>query len=372
MSDKKKLCVIHLLTSGEIGGIEILCRDIAQYSNCHNRYCFMFHGGSIYEDMKNRGFDVHNLELLGGYFNLCRVKKMFALIKDADIIVVHHGDPFLRLFYFICKVVSRKKGVSFVHSCYEGAKYNNYGKCKQYIRDCIFQLAFWVSDAVVFVSNAGMITYESRFQFRKGQKFVVYNGISQTKIENGQKNMLSNKKTYEILYVGRLNKIKGIDILIKSISKIRSNTQIHLSIVGDGGIRSELEKLCCDLAINDIVTFYGKQMDVECFFSKAQIFVYPSMWQEVFGISIVEAMSYGLLCVANSVGGIPEIIKNDKNGYLTAEISEDALADCIMRAIRAFEDNQYIEISKNAKETAALFSIDKTVGELEKVYQEIS
>ena len=44
--------ILHLLTSGGIGGIEILCKDISIYSNCDNLFCFLFGDGNIYSQMK--------------------------------------------------------------------------------------------------------------------------------------------------------------------------------------------------------------------------------------------------------------------------------------------------------------------------------
>ena len=53
--------------------------------------------------------------------------------------------------------------------------------------------------------------------------------------------------------------------------------------------------------------------DIGKYLKTADIFVYPSICEEVFGISLVEAMSYGVPCVANEVGGIPEILATSKS-----------------------------------------------------------
>ena len=117
--------------------------------------------------------------------------------------------------------------------------------------------------------------------------------------------------------------------------------------------RSEknLEELSKDLGIGSITTFYGQQKDVIPFLKQADIFVYPSVCQEVFGISIVEAMAFGIPCISNNIGGIPEIIENEKSGF-------------ICESTKRIKNNKIINISEKAKERAAQYSIKNTVDNL--------
>jgi glycosyltransferase involved in cell wall biosynthesis len=96
------------------------------------------------------------------------------------------------------------------------------------------------------------------------------------------------------------------------------------------------------------------------FLNKSDIFAYPSVCQEVFGISIVEAIAHGLPCVANNVGGIPEIIEDGKSGFLTTESTAKGIAEAIRRVIRLYEDGGIEDISRNAKARAQEFSVQRT------------
>ena len=67
--------VLNLLTSGNAGGIESLCRDIGVNSQFENGFCFLFEGGTIYEDMKKIGLKTYLLKDEGGCISLKKYRK---------------------------------------------------------------------------------------------------------------------------------------------------------------------------------------------------------------------------------------------------------------------------------------------------------
>ena len=122
-----------------------------------------------------------------------------------------------------------------------------------------------------------------------------------------------------ILTVCRLTPQKNIYMLIKSFANIkRENT--YLIIVGDGPEKSSLEKMARSLQLINKVKFVGFRRDVERFYSIADVFVLPSIY-EPFGHVFLEAMSSGVPCIG--LGGkqdsiltaCDEIIENGKTGY---------------------------------------------------------
>lgn len=118
----------------------------------------------------------------------------------------------------------------------------------------------------------------------------------------------------EILFSGRLIKEKGIDLLIKAISLVKS--PFTLRIVGRGDELKKIEKLVASLGIREKVIFEGWQRDISAFYKKADIVVLPSRWQEPFGLGGIEAFAYGKPVVAFNVGGLGEWVVNERNGYL--------------------------------------------------------
>lgn len=353
----KYMKVLHLLTSGETGGIERLCYDISHYGKESHTFCFLKKGGCLYEEMLKEGRDVINLAEYGKGFNIGKLRVLIRYAQQYDVIIVHHGDPILKLYYILTKLTTHKCGVTMVHSCYDDKSQIKYKGIKLKIADVIFQKCFDVSDGVWFVSKAGKKSCKNRYRLNESVCKVIYNGISPRLLEKAIENRINCNGIYNITYIGRLVPEKGIELLIDAFANLDNKYHIKLSIVGDGDSRNFLEEQVKNRNLSGKVTFYGQQRDVSHFLEQTDIFVYPSVCQEVFGISLVEAMAYGIPCIANNVGGIPEIIDNGVNGFLTEESTAKEIGDLIEKVIRLYEKGSIEKIAEDAKEKASHFSV---------------
>ncbi|HHQ45162.1 MAG TPA: glycosyltransferase family 4 protein [Candidatus Altiarchaeales archaeon] len=150
-----------------------------------------------------------------------------------------------------------------------------------------------------------------------------------------------NAKGKVIMYVGRLSKEKGVEYLIDAfqiISKRADNT--YLMIVGEGPERESLEEYSQNLGISERVVFTGSVRHdfLRCFYESCDILVLPSVGlskyrQEGLGVSLLEAMSYGIPVVASNVGGIADVVAEGETGLLVGEKNPKALADAIERLL---------------------------------------
>lgn len=176
-------------------------------------------------------------------------------------------------------------------------------------------------------------------------------------------------KRIHIIYIGRLIEEKGVQLLIEAISMLNVN-DIMLEIVGDGNYREEIEALVKSYNLKDVVVLYGEQPEVEKYLLGSDIFVHPAIWNEAFGITLIEAMSYGLVCIAFNKGAIPEIIDNEVNGFLVDECNAEALARSLNKTIDTFKTDRKLmeEIRKNAVNRSRDFSFDKYVQRLHDLY----
>ena len=118
--------------------------------------------------------------------------------------------------------------------------------------------------------------------------------------------------------------------------------------------------------------FLGRRTDVPQLLQQADLFVHPAVWEEGFGITLIEAMASGVPCLAFPKGAIPEIIGPEIDGFLTEEVSAAALTAGINRALELFTKapHHWHTLCKNARQKAELFSIERTVAQLEALYQE--
>jgi len=119
-----------------------------------------------------------------------------------------------------------------------------------------------------------------------------------------------------ILYVGRLERTKGIDFLIRAMKLL--DRECHLDIIGVGRMRKKLEQLAYNLQLSNRVRFWGwiPNTELKKYYRKAQVFVLPSIWPEPLGIVILEAIANSVPVVASGVGGIKEMVKEGETGFL--------------------------------------------------------
>jgi D-inositol-3-phosphate glycosyltransferase len=130
---------------------------------------------------------------------------------------------------------------------------------------------------------------------------------------------LSEKKI--ILYVGRIERLKGLDILLTAISLLEERSDVRLLVVGGSPVRDrELDRLksgAARLGIADMVTFTGSvpQSELPTYYSAADVFVLPSHY-ESFGLAALEAMACGIPIVVSRVGGLKTFVRDGETGYL--------------------------------------------------------
>lgn len=360
--------VLNLLSAGGIGGIEQLCSNIAKYAKYDNTFCFMFEEGQIYKEMRKCGFDVISLvECSSKKLSKSRWKKLCELAEKADVIVTHHCTIALHMYYCALeKKFKTKKFVMTIHSCFESEINYNY---KSWIKNKIAQWnieeALKISDRIIFVSEAGRRSYLKNFKIDVTKTEVIYNGVEVPTAIRNCNSAKFEKNFTRITYIGRVEKIKGLDLFVYAIKKLFSiDSNIKVWIVGDGSFRDELEGLVKKLDLTDVIEFTGAKRNIGDYLRKTDLFIYPSTCQEVFGISIVEAMSYGVPCIANNVGGIPEIIENGYNGFITSATNEEELYKCMYKFMK-LDHKAILQINENCLLTAKKFSINNTINNLE-------
>jgi glycosyltransferase involved in cell wall biosynthesis len=121
-----------------------------------------------------------------------------------------------------------------------------------------------------------------------------------------------------ILFVGGLEKVKGIKYLIKAFSKVKQEfPQFKLVIIGKGSEKENLELEIRSLGIEDKVKFKGRLSleETKNIMKNCYCLVLPSL-SEGLGRVLMEAMALGKPVVASRVGGIPDLIKDGQNGFL--------------------------------------------------------
>lgn len=135
-----------------------------------------------------------------------------------------------------------------------------------------------------------------------------------------------------ILSVGRLIPTKNFSLLIEIFSKVNTN-DFTLWIVGEGPLRSELEKRAIELNVSDKVILWGNQKNVEWYYSKAKIFAFTSI-SEGFPNAILEAMAAGLPAISfDCVAGPSDLIEDNVTGFLIPANKTDHYQEKLQKLI---------------------------------------
>lgn len=172
--------------------------------------------------------------------------------------------------------------------------------------------AIGIPDKIIAVSNYVAKGWKKLYNINK-KIFVVPNGI------NLIKNPRKTKRSIEVIYFGRLIKIKGVRTLIESTRILKKNFRdIKVEIIGDGPEKKDLIKLTEKLKLSNNVKFLGKINDKSVIkkISDAKISVFPSYAREGIMTTLLEASLFGSGIIASNACSNGEFIKNKYNGLL--------------------------------------------------------
>jgi L-malate glycosyltransferase len=136
--------------------------------------------------------------------------------------------------------------------------------------------------------------------------------------------------------VGRLTRVKGLDVAITALSLLPAEHRWQLDLVGDGELSDELEALAARLGVAGRVTFHGFRRDVEALMADADVLLMPSL-HEGLPYTLLEAMSLGLPVVASNVGGLAEVLRDGETGLLVQVGDARALAAALVLLAEATE-----------------------------------
>jgi glycosyltransferase involved in cell wall biosynthesis len=150
-----------------------------------------------------------------------------------------------------------------------------------------------------------------------------------------------------VLAVGRHIKLKGFRYLIEAAARIKDQVPFVLVIGGQGPETENLRNRARELGLGEQVIFAGRipNHDLPRLYNRAAVVVQPSIVDEEgntegLGVVLIEAMACGIPCVASNVGGIPDIVKDGDNGFLTPPKDTAALAESILTLLGNQELNQ--------------------------------
>ncbi len=187
-----------------------------------------------------------------------------------------------------------------------------------------------------------------------------------------------------LLFVGRIEPLKGIDTLIRALAILRQNGAMDhecysLAIIGGepdappedmSAEMARLQTLCRELGLEDLVVFLGKraQETLPYYYSAAEIVIMPSHY-ESFGMVALEAMACGTPVVASQVGGLAYLVQDGITGYVVPGGDAEALAKTLDNLMKDPELRD--RLGRQAAEYAHFYSWEKIAHRMKMVYKEM-
>lgn len=158
-----------------------------------------------------------------------------------------------------------------------------------------------------------------------------FHDVSDERIESFGLTRRESRGAVRLLFLGRLEVSKGIGLLVNALRRVPDPFQ--LIVAGWGGAKSDIERAAQqDDRIQLVGTVEGEERDR--LLSTADVLIVPSIWEEPFGMVVVEALARGTPVIASRAGALPSLVQEGVTGWLFDAGDESALAGVVRRAVR--------------------------------------
>lgn len=355
--------VLNVIDSLYAGGAESLLKNFLIESKKYKDFevdILTLYNKVFYTEINNYNIKYFSLNLSFKY-DFTKIFHLVKLIKENNYDIVHvHLFP-ADIFGAIASLFFNKKPV-FIFS--EHNVYNRRRSIPLY--KPIDRFVYSRYSKIICVSELVKKELNKYLPESKEKSVVIKNAVL---VRNELHR--NNNFDWDILFVGRLEEAKGVDILLKAIHflKTQNNLELKVAIVGSGSKKDEYENLSKQLGLNNSVKFLGLRNDIQALMQSSKIFVLPSRWEGL-PMVILEAMANGIPIIATKVGGIPEVIKDGVNGLMVEKEDIAGLAEKIYRLLNDTLLQQIL--SKNAYETVKNnYSIEVYTKTLLGLYEDI-
>lgn len=283
-----------------------------------------------------------------------RIVRDAVLRAPGDSPVVIHVHDFKNAFTAILakKMVGRRRKVRVVMTRH---------LVKRGKRNALYRYIYRNLDAMIFIS--GLVRdefFSGRPQMDAARCHTVLNSILDAEMFP---HAFSGEGSVRMAYLGRLSPEKGLELLLRSLSKLKDR-RWTLAVAGKGEDAYEegLRKLAADLGISDRVEWLGYVDNVHPLLMRTDIGVVPSVWREPFGLVLLEYMAQGIPVVTTGLGAQREILEEGVDSIIVGGDTEEELEQGFAAALARLIDDAGLRsgMGRKARETfEEKFSYDR-------------
>lgn len=324
--------ILHVLNSNQFSGAEnVVCQIISMYKNDDNvEMAYASPNGQIKDALKERNIEFYPM-------NKMSVLELKRVINEYKPDIIHAHD--MKASFFAAITAKKIPVVSHIHN-------NNFDSRGISLKSILYYFAAKKAKKILWVSESTMKGY--RFQSAIDNKSVILCNIIDEKQLYCK--MAEDKKqyNYDVVFLGRITYLKNPQRVIHVLNKvIEKNKEIRAAIIGIGELENEVKQLITDNKLGNRIDMIGFQSNPYKILHNAKVMLMTSR-TEGLPMCCLEALSLGTPVVSTPVGGIGELIKDGKNGYLSDD--DNVLAQRICDIVS--DEALYEKLSENAKTTA--------------------
>ncbi len=292
-----------------------------------------------------------------------------ARFEKLDIVHVHYAIPHASVAYMAKKIMeSQGMKLPFITTLH-GTDITLVGKNESY--SPVVTFAINQSDAVTSVSNSlRKETYE-HFNVQKEieviPNFIDLRRFNKQRRDHFRRAIAPNNERL-VVHASNFRPVKRVGDVVKVFHNISKAIPSKLLMIGDGPERERVEKECRDTSDCENIRFLGKIDVVEEILSICDLFILPSE-SESFGLAALEAMACQVPVISTNTGGLPEVIQQGINGFMS---NVGDIDDMSKNAIHILGDNNRLMTFKsNALSHAKTFDISTVLPIYEALYQKV-
>jgi glycosyltransferase involved in cell wall biosynthesis len=275
-----------------------------------------------------------------GLSDLAAVRAVHAHVATLDLDVLHghgaKGGAYARLA--ARSLSARDYNIKSFYTPHGGSLNFKPGSLEQRLLLMIERGLESVTSGLIFESAYAARVYRSRVRAKGAPQRVIPNGLKPADFTLAE----PRPDATDVLFVGELRSIKGVDILLNAIAELKAERPITATIVGSGPDAERLKAMASTLGLGGLVTFAGA-LPVREAFRLGRVMVVPSL-AESFPYVVLEATAAGLPLIATNVGGIPEIVADSDTALI-----EPGSATALASALKATLDNNAEAVMSRAK-----------------------
>jgi len=358
----KKINVLHVLLSLEIGGMEQVVADLISNID-KDRFTTVVvcleSLGPIAAELSKKGLEVIRVGRMTPILSFVYPDKLLRLIRDYHIDVVHvhsgcwHKASMAARLCGVKNVIYTEHGRIFPDSWRVVLLDRLYAPLTRHVVAVSENLAEYMS------STVGIPTRKIS---------VISNGVDVDRFLGARRPSVVGGNLC-IGIIARLVPVKDIATLVRAMAIVyKRNPLLGLSIVGDGPERDFLVSLARELGLSSVVTFHGFRRDIPEVLREMDIFTLSSL-SEGTSITLLEAMASGKPVVVTNVGGNPAVVAHGVNGFIVPPGEPVKLAEALLQLAENPSLRQSMALANLLKVTD-LYSIQAMTRKYEVLYME--